>query len=595
MVNFKMPRGPNSLMGTASRPVESDGTYVSKRVRNAEAGAVSLRVMGNDNDDSVALLHPECTLLTHADTNGVVLLQLEAGSDCVLRAIGCSEETLDQCPIGCLALTETQRINIHVAEDQTASFKVFDIVPEDGTANTLHDIELEVRLLRIGQSDDASSSDESSDDEETENLPSENKNKRTQVDGAVLTKEMTARLLNRWVCAGELFSVEADQRANSQVKNNNTTVRVRVVSLNTADPKSTDVLQPGYHAFRGVVTQKTKVYLHAEGDVGVGQSVGRNSTTCSTSTSLNTHTTVCGALTVTNSTSRDDHEARQINEATETVEVTTSDGEVFPVHRKLLRPCLALTKFVREAAPDGIVSSGKREAWERENRLAIDDESTSKQSETKNSNKNENLGVQIEIDCETFDNILIWLECDCMGKQVPEYDVRTTESLIEASEKLGLLTLADQCRASVGQHSRRIRLHKWSDVITHNQSGGVRIAIDGMVLDVKRWLPEHPGGDRIIPSQSTNVDATRHFELYHASKESFLYLKTFYVGEVVEKDLQKIPRVVNSTTGVEDPPASPESLSQLREYTKEFRIDPQGEYKAEEEKEEVVRVHLGAR
>lgn len=42
--------------------------------------------------------------------------------------------------------------------------------------------------------------------------------------------------------------------------------------------------------------------------------------------------------------------------------------------------------------------------------------------------------------------------------------------------------------------------------------------VDGMVLDVKRWLPEHPGGDRIIPAQSLNVEAARHFELYHSSK-----------------------------------------------------------------------------
>lgn len=47
---------------------------------------------------------------------------------------------------------------------------------------------------------------------------------------------------------------------------------------------------------------------------------------------------------------------------------------------------------------------------------------------------------------------------------------------------------------------------------------GVWIVVDGMVLDVKRWLPEHPGGDRIIPAQSLNAEAARHFELYHSSK-----------------------------------------------------------------------------
>jgi hypothetical protein len=41
----------------------------------------------------------------------------------------------------------------------------------------------------------------------------------------------------------------------------------------------------------------------------------------------------------------------------------------------------------------------------------------------------------------------------------------------------------------------------------------------------RSWLPEHPGGSRIIPTQSLNLDCARFFELYHASRESFLYLQ----------------------------------------------------------------------
>ena len=32
MVNFKMSRGPNSLMGVAAAPEEKEGSYVSTRV-----------------------------------------------------------------------------------------------------------------------------------------------------------------------------------------------------------------------------------------------------------------------------------------------------------------------------------------------------------------------------------------------------------------------------------------------------------------------------------------------------------------------------------------------------------------------------------
>ena len=44
-----------------------------------------------------------------------------------------------------------------------------------------------------------------------------------------------------------------------------------------------------------------------------------------------------------------------------------------------------------------------------------------------------------------------------------------------------------------------------------------------------RWLPEHPGGQAIIPRQSLNLDCARQFELYHASRESFIYLRQFYM------------------------------------------------------------------
>ena len=45
-----------------------------------------------------------------------------------------------------------------------------------------------------------------------------------------------------------------------------------------------------------------------------------------------------------------------------------------------------------------------------------------------------------------------------------------------------------------------------------------------------RWLPEHPGGNSIIPKQALNVDGTVWFETYHASRKSFLYLEQFYIG-----------------------------------------------------------------
>jgi hypothetical protein len=38
MVNFKLPRGPNSLSGVAAKPEEDAGTYVNKTAKAEAAG-----------------------------------------------------------------------------------------------------------------------------------------------------------------------------------------------------------------------------------------------------------------------------------------------------------------------------------------------------------------------------------------------------------------------------------------------------------------------------------------------------------------------------------------------------------------------------
>ena len=601
MVNFKMPRGPNSLVGNAPKPEERDGEYVSKKALRSAAGSVSLRVVANAEADGPARLHPACPLLAHADDRGVVHLVLEAGSDCVLRACAASSEYA--CPAGCLALSEEQRINVHVAEDQTASFKAFE--PPFDAPTDLFDIELEVRLLRRGGSPSArrgrcdgdgggDDEDDDSDDDSDEDDASSADSDETRgcvVDGGALRASLRHRLRDCWVAAGELLCVEArDAREPERTH----VLRARVASVNAVDPASAAALQPGYHCFRGTFSfDDTKTHVCVEeGTVSVNNDATR----------ANARASVSPTLTVLDANPRDDFEKRAAVLARETIAVETSDGEVFPVHRSLLRPCVALTRHVREAAAGGVASSGKRAQWERDMGLEMETETTETSSSSSSSSwsppeagrRSQKQTLRIPVDCERFDKVLLWLERESLGSALPEYDVRTAEALVGAAETLGLVSLADACRASLGAHERRIKTHFWRDVLAHNEAGGVRVVVDGMVLDVKRWLPEHPGGDRIIPSQSVNVDATRHFELYHSSKESFLYLRAFYVGEIVAEDVGVIPPPkTNRATGAVDPPASRAFLEQLREYTRGFRID--NRRVADADSDHAPRVHLGVR
>jgi hypothetical protein len=113
-------------------------------------------------------------------------------------------------------------------------------------------------------------------------------------------------------------------------------MRARVVSVNTL-PATAAATTLGYHCFRGVARERTTFIVHAEGDGERDDVVTRG-----------------GGLVVANSKTRArDSVAAEAALAREVVRVTTSDGETFPVHRRLLRPCIALTRAIRDAGADG--------------------------------------------------------------------------------------------------------------------------------------------------------------------------------------------------------------------------------------------------
>jgi hypothetical protein len=95
---------------------------------------------------------------------------------------------------------------------------------------------------------------------------------------------------------------------------------------------------------------------------------------------------------------------------------------------------------------------------------------------------------------------------------------------------MGLRSLEEACSTRLGEFTTRLREYSFAEIKERNAAGEALLIVDGMVLDVTRWLPEHPGGSTIIPSQALNMDAARFYEIYHASRESFLYVRHFYIG-----------------------------------------------------------------
>ena len=249
-----------------------------------------------------------------------------------------------------------------------------------------------------------------------------------------------------------------------------TELRLRVAETHTLDA-ATRQEAVGWHCFRGLCTAQTLFYFEPD-----------------------------ASLTLTNNALRP-----VLLPSANLVTVLCDDEESFPVHRRLLRPCLALTRAIRSPGPDC------------------------------------GCEVEVALSSSVFDKVLLFLEkLDAGSSSMPAFSLSHVDELAEAARTLGLRSLDDWCSSQRCGFTARLREYSFAEVRAANAAGGWLLLIDGMVLDVKAWLPEHPGGASIM--KSLDMDASRYFELYHHSRESFLYLRHFYIGELAAEDRPVVPQ-----------------------------------------------------
>ena len=230
----------------------------------------------------------------------------------------------------------------------------------------------------------------------------------------------------------------------------------------------------------------------------------------------------------------------------EYVDVVCADEEVFPVRRALLRPCLALTRLAQ-------AGRGKYK----------DDEAAE--------------DVAVPLDCCTFDRVLLYLQHEKRGKPF-KFDPTLAQELLEAAVALKIRGLEDATRKVLGSFDERVRKApiRLAEVNQRNAKGGQAdprtetwLVLDGMVLDISRWLSEHPGGNTIIPDQALGCDCAVMFEIYHVSRQSFAYLREFYVGELHRDDRPNVPLPKTLPPGAQNTggAASQAFLAELRRHT----------------------------
>jgi cytochrome b involved in lipid metabolism len=229
----------------------------------------------------------------------------------------------------------------------------------------------------------------------------------------------------------------------------------------------------------------------------------------------------------------------------EVVNIYTNDDEMFPVAKTLLRPCIALTSVVQEGR-------GKYR------QINAGPEENDTETECK---------AVIDVGACTFDRVLLYLEHEARGETF-RFDPLLASELQAAASTLKLSGLTNICNKVLGSFSERVRRkpYRYGEILEINsrgwefgdhppelnqgtskitptkKSGETFLILYGMVLDITRWLDEHPGGSTVIPTVALNVDCGIFFEIYHVSRQSYLYLKEFYVGELAAEDIPLVPQ-----------------------------------------------------
>lgn len=266
------------------------------------------------------------------------------------------------------------------------------------------------------------------------------------------------------------------------------------------------------------------------------------------------------------------------------VYILTSDHEVFPTKRRLLRPCLSLTFLVQSGR--GIYADSQHSRKDHERNSTVSIVSNEEKIKLFNQIDEEYLDkelIKVSVDACTFDRVLLYLEHEARGDSF-RFDPLLVNDIYDAANSLNILGLKEICQRVVGSFQERVRKTpiRLEEIITRNRDGGYAMDKDkrmkrketillmsNMVFDITHWLDEHPGGSMIIPEQALNVDSTIFFEIYHASRQSFLYLKEFYIGELAVEDCDKVQLPTNCPLGTK---ASDAFIEQLKKVTDPWRL-----------------------
>jgi hypothetical protein len=310
-------------------------------------------------------LNAASAALGHGDA-GVFVCR--PGGDFVLRAVAHAAAEADS-----LLVDEAQRLSLHVCEGEVYEWVPFDVTK----APALAEVAIEVQLL--------------------DPLPSGQS--PLQVDCGSFGRLVSKLLFGSIVADNELFIVPDDGA--------NLVLRVsEVVSTSAAEAaEAEDACDASGAEYRAVIADDAEAGSDARdrADAALNSHCFRGRVTATTNVHILPSTTYKGTESqraVSEGLRLIGGVVREARQRRNLVSVCTSDGEMFPVSRRLLRPCIALTHAIRAT--------------------------------------HERPSVTVPVECLTFDRVLRFLEAAAVGAaQDFVFDVATLDEMGEAADALG--------------------------------------------------------------------------------------------------------------------------------------------------------------
>ena len=144
------------------------------------------------------------------------------------------------------------------------------------------------------------------------------------------------------------------------------------------------------------------------------------------------------------------------------VTIHTSDDEIFPVKRRLLRPCIALTS---------VVQAGRGKYRATEGTVRPEGKSDMNDPNEGDSHYGPN-DITVDVDACTFDRVLLYLEHEARG-QTFHFDPLIATELLQAAQVLQIQGLQDCCERCLGRFEERVRKTPipLQEVLERNEAG----------------------------------------------------------------------------------------------------------------------------